>query len=135
MTPSGHYSDSPFLAFLQTELEHWQDGSVRIGLLLQPFHLNRSGIVHGGVLASLLDHAGGFSGLWAGDGPRRLGMTLSLTTNYLEQTKTGRLVATGERVFAGRKIFHARSEVRTEAGTLLANATGVYRYRSGSEPK
>jgi uncharacterized protein (TIGR00369 family) len=129
-----HYSNSPFLELLDTTLDEWRDGYVRLGLVLKPFHLNRSGVVHGGVLATLLDHAGGFSGLYTDvPGKRRLGMTLSLTSNYIAQSRAGTLVIVGERVSGGRKIYYSRSEVRTDAGVLLANGTGVYRYRSGSE--
>jgi uncharacterized protein (TIGR00369 family) len=132
---AGHYADSPFLEFLETRLEEWRDGWVRIGLVLKPFHLNRSGVVHGGVMATLLDHAGGFCGLYSDiPGQKRRGMTLSLTANYLKQSRTGKLIAFGERVSGGRKIFYARSEVQAEDGAVLANGTGVYRYRSGSEP-
>jgi uncharacterized protein (TIGR00369 family) len=131
---SRHYSDSPFLEFIDTALEEWRDGYVRIGLLLKPHHLNRSGVVHGGVLATLLDHAGGFCGLYSGEaGTKRFGMTLSLTSNYVAQSRTGKLTAVGERVSGGRRIFHSRADVRTEDGVVLATGTGVYRYRSGSE--
>jgi uncharacterized protein (TIGR00369 family) len=131
---AGHYSESPFLAFIDTKLEEWRDGYVRIGLVLKPHHLNRSGVVHGGVLATLLDHAGGFCGLYSDvPGKKRFGMTLSLTSNYVAQSRAGKLTAIGERVSGGRRIFHSRSEVRTDSGVVLATGTGVYRYRSGSE--
>jgi uncharacterized protein (TIGR00369 family) len=112
-----HYSNSPFLEHLGLALEEWRDGYIRIGLLLKPFHLNRSGVVHGGVLATLLDHS----------------VTLSLTSNYLSQSRAGKIIAVGERVRAGGKVFFSRSEVLTDAGVVLAAGTGVYRYRSGSE--
>lgn len=130
MTPPVHYSQSPFLEFLGTELHEWRDGYVRVSLLLKPFHLNRAGVIHGGVLAALLDHAGGFSGLYTGDPlNRRNGMTLSLTTNFMHQHKTGLVIVTGEKVSGGQNIFFAKSEVRTEDRTILATGTGTYRYR------
>lgn len=134
MEVEDHYSGSPYLTFLGTNLEEWRDGYACIGLVLQPHHLNRSGVVHGGVLAALLDHSCGFSGLYCTvPVNRRYGMTLSLTSNYLAQEKAGKLVAIGERIRSGKSIYHARSEVRTESGVVLAAGTGVFRYRSGSE--
>ncbi len=134
MEPDPHYSDSPFLALLETALEEWGEGHASVGLLLRPHHLNRSGVVHGGVLATLLDHAGGLSGLHCSvPGRKRYGMTLSLTTSYLRQSRAGKLTAVGRRVSGGSKIYFATSEVRTDTGDLLATASGVYRYRSGSE--
>ena len=96
--------------------------------------LNRSGVVHGGVLATLLDHAGGLSGMHCTvPGNRRYGMTLSLTAHYLKQGKAGKVSAIGQRVSGGRKIFYARSEVIAEDGEILASGSSVHRYRSGSE--
>jgi uncharacterized protein (TIGR00369 family) len=129
-----HYSESPFLGLVETTLEEWRDGYVRIGLVLRREHLNRSGVVHGGVLATLLDHAGGMSGLHCTvPGNRRYGMTLSLTSNFLAQSHAGKLTATGERESAGTKIYFARSEVRTDTGIVVATGSSVHRYRSGSE--
>jgi uncharacterized protein (TIGR00369 family) len=134
MADASGYGGNPFLALLGTELEEWSDGHVRVGLELRPELLNRSGVVHGGVLATLLDHAGGLSGLHCTvTGNRRYGMTISLTTHFLRQSRAGRLTAIGHRISSGRKIFYARSEVMTEAGEVLAAGSSVHRYRSGSE--
>jgi uncharacterized protein (TIGR00369 family) len=129
-----HYSESPFLSFVDTTLEEWRDGYVRIALVLRRHHLNRAGVVHGGVLATLLDHAGGFCGLYCSvPGNRRYGMTLSLTSSFLSQSRTGVLMTTGERVSGGNKIYFAKTEVRTDAGIIVATGSSVHRYRSGSE--
>jgi uncharacterized protein (TIGR00369 family) len=134
LEPEDHYSGSPFLAMLNTTVEEWRDGYARIGLILERKHLNRSGVVHGGVLATLLDHTGGFCGLYCTvPGNRRYGMTLSLTTNYVGQSAGGRLFAIGERVSGGGRIYHSRTEVRTDGDLVVATGSGVYRYRSGSE--
>lgn len=128
------YKESPYLSMLGTTLEEWREGHVRIGLALQPFHLNRFGVIHGGVIAALLDHAGGLPGLYCTvPGNRRYAMTLSLTSNFVGQSRTGKVVAIGELVKAGSRVFFTRSEVQTDTGLVLASGTGVYRYRSGSE--
>ena len=133
-TSSRLASESPFLAFVDTTLEEWRDGYARIGLLLRPHHLNRSGVVHGGVLAAQLDHAGGFCGLYCTvPGNRRYGMTLSLTSNFQWQSRAGKLIAIGERVSGGSKMYFSRSEVRTATGIVVATGSSVHRYRSGSE--
>jgi len=133
MTAPAHYSQSPFLEFLGTSLEEWRDGYVRVTIDLKPFHFNRAGLIHGGALAALLDHACGFSGLYSDDPlNRRNGLTLSLTTNYTGQCRAGKVIVTGEKVSGGRNIFFAKADVRTEDGTHLASAVGTYRYRSDS---
>jgi uncharacterized protein (TIGR00369 family) len=134
MDHATHDSESPFLELLGTRVEEWRDGYVRIALDLQPHHLNRAGVVHGGVLATLLDHAGGFCGLYCTvPGNRRYGMTLSLTTNFLAQCGSGRLTAIGQRTTAGRRLYFTQTEVRDQAGVLLATGSSVHRFRGGSE--
>src|SRR5687767_1594580 len=126
--------DSPFLELLGAKVEEWRDGYVRISLQIEPQHLNRSGFIHGGVLATLLDHGGGLCGLYCTEaGNRRYGMTLSLTCNFTSQAKTGKVFVTGTRTTAGRKIFFAQTDVRTEEGVVLATGSSVCRFRTGSE--
>jgi uncharacterized protein (TIGR00369 family) len=135
MDPSQHYSQSPLLNYMHTSLEDWREGFACIGLVLQPCHLNRSGVVHGGVLATLIDHGGAYAGLFCTTpGNKRYATTLALTTNYVQQRRSGKLLASGRvQPGGGRKIYYACCEVRTEVGDLLATGSGVYRYRGGSE--
>jgi uncharacterized protein (TIGR00369 family) len=127
-------SESPFLQMLNAHLEEWRDGYARVSLDIAPEHLNRSGVVQGGVLATLLDHVGGLCGLHCSvPENRRYGVTLSLTCNFTGQAKTGRIEATGTRTTCGRRIFFASTEVRSQSGILLASGSSVHRFRSGSE--
>ena len=129
-----YVSESPFLEMLGTKVEEWRDGYVRISLEIRPEHLNRAGVIHGGVLATLLDHGGGFSGLFCTEpGNRRYGMTLSMACNFIAQSKTGKVYVTGTRTSAGRRIYFSSTEVRTEEDVLLATGSSVHRFRNGSE--
>jgi len=56
--------NNPFIDLLGVQHEHWEDGYIRTRLDLRPDHQNRSGVVHGGILTTLLDHVGSFSGLY-----------------------------------------------------------------------
>jgi uncharacterized protein (TIGR00369 family) len=107
---------------------------VRISLVLRPEHLNRAGVVHGGLLATLLDHGGGACGLYCPvPGNARYGMTLSLTCNFVAQTNTGVLTTIGRRTAGGRKIYFAQTEVLGADGVVIASGTSVHRFRGGSE--
>ena len=55
---------SAFNALIGFQISEWREDYVMLGLKLEPKHLNRSGVVHGGVLATLLDAAGGFCGCY-----------------------------------------------------------------------
>jgi uncharacterized protein (TIGR00369 family) len=99
-------------------------GEVEIAMEAKPHHLNVQGLVHGGVIASMLDSAAGMSVRTAlGEGRRHV--TAQLSVNYLTPARTGRLVARGSAVRVGMSIAHAESEVVDERGRLVAKATTV----------
>jgi uncharacterized protein (TIGR00369 family) len=98
----------------------------KIGLSLAPgAHLfHGGGLVHGGVLATLLDSAMSgaiLSGLAQGQGCS----TVQLNVHYVRgaSPETGLLLAEGRVKHAGRTIATAEGEVTDEAGRLYAHAT------------
>jgi uncharacterized protein (TIGR00369 family) len=125
---------NPFIDLLGVQIEHWEDGYVRTRLDLRPEHQNRSGVVHGGILTTLLDHVGSFSGLYCtAPAHARFCVTLSLTCNFVGQSKSGSIVAVGRRTAGGRNIYFAQSEIVDLSGSVLATGTSIHRYRKGSE--
>jgi acyl-coenzyme A thioesterase PaaI-like protein len=63
----------------------------------------------------------------------RRSVTVSLTTQFLAQVRTGVLTARARVRGGGKHLFMASVEVHDGGGTLVAVGEGVYRYRSGSE--
>ncbi|WP_346798310.1 PaaI family thioesterase [Halomonas sp. Bachu 37] len=119
---------------LGMQVVEWTQEFVVIELNIADKHLNRSGIVHGGVLTSMLDSALSLAGLYCSTpGHVRKGMTLSLTTTFVSPARHGVLRATGTVRGGGAKTFMSSGEVRDEAGNLVALAEGAFRRRSGSE--
>lgn len=107
---------------------------VVIELALESRHLNRSGVVHGGVLMSLLDIVMADAGLQCSDPERvRRALTLSLTTTFTGQCSGGVIRAIGVKRAGGRRIFNSSGEIRDQQGQLLAMGEGTFRLRSGSE--
>ena len=91
-------------------------------------HLNRQGILHGGLAATLLDSAMGATGSLTVDATGRHPFTtLSLTVNYLAPGHPGRVTATGRVTGGGRATLFNEGALRHEDGTLIAPATGVFR--------
>ncbi|WP_232314856.1 PaaI family thioesterase [Oceanibaculum pacificum] len=127
----------PTSGFQQTmgyRLVEWREGYAALEMDVEPKHLNRAGVIHGGVAASLLDTVCGFSGCYCPDPARvRKAVTLSLTTQYLGQASAGTLRAVARVRGGGRKIFFCAGEVFGPDGTLIAAGEGTFRYRSGSE--
>src|SRR5260221_9980422 len=64
-------------------LAQWRDDHAEIVLALGPQHVNRTGRLHGGVLATLIDAACGYAGTFAVGGRPRDALTLALTTQFL----------------------------------------------------
>lgn len=107
----------------------WSLDHAVLTLEIEPRHLNRSGIVHGGFLATMMDAAGSCAGVYPIEpGRKRRCVTVSMTTNYLGQTKSGTITCTAHRNGGGRTLFTATAEVRAQDGALLAIGQGIYRY-------
>ncbi|SEP84624.1 PaaI family thioesterase [Thalassovita taeanensis] len=113
------------------EVKGWSTDYARVEQPLHPFLMNRNGIPHGGIYATLLDTAMGFAGCYTGDrdNPRTC-LTLTLNVNYLAQAKGKLLITEAFRTGGGRKIYFAEGLVTDELGTKIASATGAFRYRS-----
>jgi uncharacterized protein (TIGR00369 family) len=102
----------------------------RLKLLIEPRHLNRMEVPHGGVLATLIDTATGFAVALAG-GPDRIikAVTLSMNVQFMGQGKVGEtLIVEGHRIGGGKTVAFAKAEVRNEAGAILARGDAVYRF-------
>ena len=125
---------SGWTALLDLHVVEWADGFARSEMVLQPHHLNASGVVHGGVLMTVLDSVSGRCGLYCNmPGHRRYGMTVTMTCNFVGQSKAGKLICTARRTAGGSRTYFTAVEIHTDKGDLVATGSGVHRYRSGSE--
>ncbi|MDB5375322.1 MAG: hypothetical protein JWP04_3964 [Belnapia sp.] len=133
-TPPFPHSDSPYHSHLGIAVAEWRDGYAKLVCTTVAHHANRSGIVHGGVLLSMIDQAAAFAGLFCPFPDRvRRAVTLDLDCRFTGQARIGlRLTAEGKVMTAGRNVFFARTEVFDEAGTLVAFGASTHRYRAGS---
>jgi uncharacterized protein (TIGR00369 family) len=128
-TPSAPYHD-----LIGMKLEEWRDGFARVVVLAGSDHLNRSDIVHGGVILSMIDQAAGYSGLWCSvPGNSRRALTIDLDCRFTGQVPAGRVVAEAKLVSRGRNIYFARTDVFNAAGELVAFGSSTHKWRKGSE--
>lgn len=112
----------------------WLENEAIIELALRPEHLNLGGVIHGGVLTSLLDIAMAEAGTYCPyPGRIRKAITLSLTTTFTGQCSGGVIRVTGRKRAGGSRIFNSTGEVHDDQGNLLAIAEGTFRLRSGCE--
>lgn len=123
--------DIPFLHWMGATLTEWGPEHALLTLPIAPQHLNRSGVVHGGVYTVLADAACGLAGCWSDDATRaRKAFTLSLTTSFLGTATTGQLLARGSLRRRGQRIYFSTVEITSDAGELLTLGEGSFRYRT-----
>lgn len=121
--------DNPFLETLGVSIAQWREGYAELLMPIDGSKLNRQGVLQGGAIATLLDAAAGYAGLYADpDSPARHGFTLSLTTNYLDKGLGEFVRAKGFLERGGRSIFFARAEAWVDDRLLIASAQGTFKY-------
>jgi uncharacterized protein (TIGR00369 family) len=102
-----------------------------VEMKIRPEHLNRSGVVHGGVMMTLIDVACSVAGTYTPpDDSPRLSASIAINTSFVGNVEKGILRATGWRTGGGSRIYFARAEIRDGAGNLVAHGEGVFRFRS-----
>ena len=88
--PVGQFDFVGFNKKLGHRLVAWRPGYVEIVMEVRPDLMNASGVVHGGVLMTLLDAASGLSASFEGpDKPRKFCRTLSFTTQFINPGRAG----------------------------------------------
>lgn len=119
------FARSPYHRWSSISLGELERGRVVLRLELQPEHLNPQGIVHGGVIAGLLDSVCGMSlrSVLADDRTHR---TVQLSISFLRASTTGTLIGTGTAVREGRTVGYAEGVVEDEEGRLVAKATATF---------
>jgi uncharacterized protein (TIGR00369 family) len=93
-------------------------------IALGEYHMQPFGMVHGGVLATLIDTAtfwAAFLRLPDGDGL----VNVDLKLNYLKAVQKGVLRAEGKCLRHGRSVSYAESGVVDESGELVAHGTST----------
>lgn len=115
---------APYPALIGMKIAALEFDRCRIELELGERHLQPFGIVHGGVLATLIDTAT----FWAAFMrlPEDAGLVnVDLKLNYLKAVVRGQLRAEGQCLRAGRQISYTVASVFDEAGELIAHGTST----------
>ncbi|MBT9457837.1 MAG: PaaI family thioesterase [Burkholderiaceae bacterium] len=118
---------APFMVDLGVEPIAVQAGKVTTELILQARHLQHTGVVHAGVVASLADHTMGAAaqtcaaeGFWV--------LTAELKTSLLRGAQGERLVCEAVVLKAGRQVSFTEAEVYAISGdtrTMVAKASAT----------
>lgn len=104
---------SSFVQFMGMEVERMQEGVSRLRMPLLPQYLNSSGIVHGGVLASLIDSAAGAAAFSVVPADEYV-VTLDLNVSYLRSRKADVLECIGRVTWRGGTLIRVEAEVTAD---------------------
>lgn len=122
-----------FMHDIGARLTEWGPEHAVIEIDVADIHRNGINVVHGGVLASLIDTAGAHAGIYCDvAGNIRQAMTISLNVNLVGNIADGRLIAAARVRKAGKTIFVSSCDVHDGDGNLLATGEVVGRYGRGS---
>lgn len=122
-------AEKTFWGFLGCQLESLTPQRAMVSLQAEAHHLNVIGIVHGGVLSSLLDNAMGV--LVMSILPEMKIVTTNLNVHFVAPMQPGRLVVSAELVHQSRKMLTVYGEVTDGEGKLGTIGTGTFRILSG----
>ncbi|MEP6599384.1 MAG: PaaI family thioesterase [Actinomycetota bacterium] len=120
----GELPPPPIAALFGFEIVDVRPGEVTFGCVPDESAYNPIGLVHGGLVCTLLDSVLGLAvqtTLAAGVG----WTSIEIKVSYLRPVRTtsGRLVARGWVTKPGRRVAFAEGDVRDSAGVLVATAT------------
>ena len=121
---------APYPRHMNMELAEIDMDTSVVELTLGECHMKPFGIVHGGVLATMIDTAtfwAAFLRLPDGDGL----VNMDLKLNYLKAVEKGVLRAEGKCLRYGRSVSYAESSVVDEADELVAHGTSTLMAQPG----
>ncbi len=115
----------PFAGLLGIELDDAGQGTATLGLKIRPELKQNQGVVHGGVVASLIDTATAFAIISLLE-PGEKVTTVDLTISYLRPITEGRITANARVLRAGRRLLVVSAEVFGADEKLVATALSTY---------
>ncbi|MBD2872412.1 PaaI family thioesterase [Paenibacillus arenilitoris] len=125
LTRLAERAQSTFWGLLGCEVVRADAGKATICLDATDRHLNLLGLVHGGVIMSLLDNAMGLVVMLAETGERAV--TANLNTQFLTSSRGGSLICEAELVHRTERTLTLQAQVKDDGGKLLAWGSGAYR--------
>lgn len=118
----GDQHPSPVGRWLNGTIRHVQAGEFEADFLVRPDMTNPVGILHGGVIAAIMDEAMGIAIYTLDD--TNFFVAINLVTDFLRSAKLGEVVTARAKVVRrGRRIIHAECNIFNAAGELLAKGS------------
>ena len=118
--------NSSFPEVMGTELSSTEEGRAVVSLQAEEWHLNASGTVHGGVVATLIDVAMA-EALNTMTEEDEQPFTIEIKVNYMEPAQQGTLTATAQVRKGSKRATIVEAEVvHEDSNEVVAIASGTY---------
>ena len=115
----------PLSQFLGMEVDSAEPGTASARLEVTATVLNPNGVVHGGVIFTMVDTAMGKAVMSVLD-EGQICASIELQMRFLRPVETGSLQADATVIRRGRRIIHLESQVHDSAGALVATGAGTF---------
>lgn len=100
-----------------------EDGSVSAEYIPKPEHQGYQGIVHGGIISSILDETMGLPAFVSG----KIAMTVNLEVKFRRPALIGeKLIVSGRETVDKGRMVEAKGTVVNENGELIAEGSAAY---------
>jgi acyl-CoA thioesterase len=100
-------------------------GSVQATIAITDQHLNPNGVVHGGVIFSLIDTAMGAATMRVLEEGCHCA-TVEVQTRFIRAATSGMLRGSASVIRRGRHLVHVESQVLNDDGQIVAMGTGTF---------
>ncbi|GGH18166.1 PaaI family thioesterase [Paenibacillus segetis] len=117
-------NEKTFWGLLGLRMLSVDSSHVKLALTVNESHLNSMGIVHGGVLSSMMDQAMGT--LVTANKNGQQAVTTNLNVTFLNAMRSGDLVVSAYPMHESQRSMTLRAEVHGEDGTLACIATATF---------
>jgi uncharacterized protein (TIGR00369 family) len=115
----------PFAKLIGMRLEHLELDQAIISVEMRDDLRQPSGVLHGGVTATLIDTAMAFAVRTRLE-PTAATSTIDLTVHYMRPLLEGKAICTAKIVRAGKRIFTVSADVVNAEGKLIATGLSTY---------
>lgn len=119
-------AEGTFLEFLGLRHVDWSEGFARLELDVHRRHANTVGLLHGGVILSVLDVGGAMACLY-GRRDEYVAITVNQNTSFIAPHRSGRAIVEASLIGGGSRLCFTETRVLdAESDTLCATALGTF---------
>ena len=116
------FDSSPYAVYMGMNIEELSRGYARVSMKMREEFLNWEGMVHGGVISSLIDQAFGNSL----NTLENIYVAVQLNVNFISAPEVGDIISAESKVVrAGRSVGITEMTASDSNGKVIAKATGT----------